>query len=92
MKEKRFTYIASGSLLGEALKNTQSVPMGSLDIHHMYPMDFEEFLYANGVGTVAVDAMRESFNKQEVLSEAMHNKVMDLFKKYLLLSSSSSCI
>ena len=85
MKERRFTYIASGSLLGVALKNTQSVPMGSLDIQHMYPMDFEEFLYANGVGTVAVDAMRESFNKQEPLSDAMHNKVMDLFKKYLLV-------
>ena len=85
MKEKRFTYIASGSLLGVTLKNTQSVPMGSLDIQHMYPMDFEEFLYANGVGEFAVGSMRESFNKQEALSEAMHNKLMDLFKKYLLV-------
>ena len=41
MKEKKFTYIASGSLLGVTLKNTQSVPIGSLDIQHMYPMDFE---------------------------------------------------
>ena len=59
--------------------------MGSLDIQHMYPMDFEEFLYANGVGEFAVGSMRESFNKQEALSEAMHNKLMDLFKKYLLV-------
>ena len=85
MKEKRFTYIASGSLLGVTLKNTQSVPMGSLDIQHMYPMDFEEFLYANGVGEYAVGSMRERFNKQEALSEAMHNKLLDLFKKYLLV-------
>ena len=85
MKEKRFTYIASGSLLGVTLKNTQSVPMGSLDIQHMYPMDFEEFLYANGLGEFAVGSMRESFNKQEALSEAMHNKLLDLFKKYLLV-------
>ena len=85
MKEKRFTYIASGSLLGVTLKNTQSVPIGSLDVQHMYPMDFEEFLYANGVGKIAIDAMRESFNKQEALSGAMHNKMMDLFKKYLLV-------
>ena len=48
-------------------------------------MDFEEFLYANGVGEFAVGSMRESFNKQEALSEAMHNKLMDLFKKYLLV-------
>lgn len=85
MKEKKFTYIASGSLLGVTLKNTQSVPMGSLDIQHMYPMDFEEFLYANGVGEFVIDSMKESFHKQEALSEAMHNKLMDLFKKYLLV-------
>ena len=83
MRENRFTYIASGSLLGVVLKNTQSVPMGSLDVEHMYPMDFEEFLYANGVGEVAVEAMRESFNNDQALSEAMHDKMMDFFKKYL---------
>ena len=85
MKEKRFTYIASGSLLGVTLKNTQSVPIGSLDIQHMYPMDFEEFLYANGVGELAIEAMRESFNNNQALSDTMHNKMMDLFKKYLLV-------
>lgn len=85
MKEKKFTYIASGSLLRVALKNTQSIPIGSLDVQHMYPMDFEEFLYANGVGEIAIETMRMSFNKQEALSEAMHDKMMDLFKKYLLV-------
>lgn len=85
MKEKRFTYIASGSLLGVTLKNTQSVPIGSLDIQHMYPMDFEEFLYANGVGEFAIESMRESFNNNQALSDTMHNKMMDLFKKYLLV-------
>ena len=85
MKEKRFTYIASGSLLGVTLKNTQSVPIGSLDIQHMYPMDFEEFLYANGVGELAIESMRESFNNNQALSDTMHNKMMDLFKKYLLV-------
>ena len=85
MKEKKFTYVASGSLLGVTLKNTQSIPMGSLDVQHMYPMDFEEFLYANGVGELTVESIRESFNKQESLSDAIHNKMMDLFKKYLLV-------
>lgn len=85
MKEKKFTYIASGSLLGVTLKNTQSVPIGSLDVQHMYPMDFEEFLYANGVGEVAIDAMRESFNNNRALSDTMHDKMLDLFRKYLLV-------
>ena len=85
MKEKKFTYIASGSLLGVTLKNTQSVPIGSLDVQHMYPMDFEEFLYANGVGELAIGAMRESFNNNQALSDTMHEKMLDLFKKYLIV-------
>lgn len=85
MQERRFTYIASCSLLGVTLRKTQSVPMGSLDVEHMYPMDFEEFLIANNVGAMAIDAMRESFRKNEGLSGAMHNKMMDLFKKYLIV-------
>ncbi|MBE6232407.1 MAG: ATP-binding protein [Bacteroidales bacterium] len=85
MQEKRFTYIASGSQLGVSLKNTQSVPVGSLDIQHMYPMDFEEFLYANGVGREAVESMRESFRNLQALPDAMHSKMMDLFRKYLLV-------
>lgn len=85
MKEKKFTYIASGSLLGVALKHTQSVPIGSLNIKHMYPMDFEEFLYANGVGEMVIASMRDSFNNHQALSDTMHNQMLDLFKKYLLV-------
>lgn len=54
MQENRYTYIASGSLLGITLKNTQSLPLGSIAPLPMYPMDFEEFLYANGVGEPTV--------------------------------------
>lgn len=85
MQEARFTYIASGSQLGIALKNTQSVPVGSLDMAHMFPMDFEEFLYANGVGSELIEAMRDNFNKNTALSEALHEKMLDFFKKYLLV-------
>lgn len=85
MEENRFTYIASGSQLGVTLKNTQSLPIGSLDIERMYPLDFEEFLYANGVGQMAVESMRESFKNRESLQETIHQKIMDLFKKYLLV-------
>ena len=85
MEEKKFTYIASGSQLGITLKKTQSLPMGSLDVQHMYPLDFEEFLYANGVGEMAIKSMRESFIQRKTLPEAIHEKIMDLFKKYILV-------
>ena len=43
-------YVYSGSLLGVELKNVRSVPVGFMDEIEMYPLDFEEFLWANGVG------------------------------------------
>ena len=48
-QENRYRYIASGSLLGITLKHI-FIPMGSIQEIHMYPLDFEEFLYANNVG------------------------------------------
>ena len=85
MQENRFTYIASGSLLGTTLKNTQSLPIGSLDVEHMYPMDFEEFLIANNVGETAIKSMRKNFEDHVGLQESLHKKMLDLFKKYLIV-------
>lgn len=83
--DDRFTYIASGSQLGVTLKHTPSVPIGSICIEHMYPMDFEEFLIANGVGDTILDFMRDCFIKEKALPDSMHNKMIDFFRKYLLI-------
>ena len=84
-QDDRFTYICSGSLLGVTLAKTSSIPMGSIAVVQMYPLDFEEFLYANGFNGYAVSALREKFEKQESLDESTHRTVLDLFKKYLLV-------
>lgn len=84
-KDNKFTYIASGSLLGVTLADTPSIPMGSIRKVRMYPLDFEEFLYANGMNEIVVNAMRKKFEKLEPLDEPMHKKIMDLFRKYLLV-------
>ena len=84
-QDDRFTYIASGSLLGVTLKKTTSIPMGSIEIKRMFPLDFEEFLLANGFNAFAIDMMREKFLAGESLDAAAHEKVLDLFKKYLLI-------
>ncbi len=84
-QDDRFTYIASGSLLGVTLRKTTSIPMGSIEIKRMFPLDFEEFLLANGFSQFAVDVMREKFLAKESLDTAAHEKVLDLFKKYLLI-------
>lgn len=84
-QDGKFTFIASGSLLGVTLSQTTSIPMGSIRKVRMFPLDFEEFLYANGMSRLAVSAMRKKFEKREALDEATHNKMMDFFRKYLLV-------
>lgn len=84
-QDNKFTYIASGSLLGVTLSETTSIPMGSIRKLRMYPLDFEEFLYANGMNEFAILALRNKFEHMEALDESTHNKMMDLFRKYLLV-------
>lgn len=84
-QDNKFTFIASGSSLGITLSKTTSIPLGSIHIKRMYPLDFEEFLMANGFGTYAIDAIRQKFMSNESLDEGMHNRMMDLYKKYLLV-------
>ncbi|MCD8200742.1 MAG: AAA family ATPase [Clostridia bacterium] len=83
-EDGRFTYIASGSLLGVTLLQTPSIPMGSILKIRMYPLDFEEFLIANGVGDLALSSMRDSYRNLRPLDPNIHAYIMDLFKKYLI--------
>lgn len=84
-QEGRYKYVASGSLLGVTLKRSTSIPIGSIVILKMYPLDFEEFLIANGIGKETIDSMRNLFQAKESLSEGVHEKILSLFKRYLLV-------
>lgn len=81
----RFTYIASGSLLGVTLSATTSIPMGSIRKIRMFPLDFEEFLYANGMNETAISFLHDKYRRLESPDEATHAKMTDLFRKYLLV-------
>jgi uncharacterized protein len=83
--DDKYNYIASGSLLGVTLAKTTSIPMGSIEVKHMYPLDFEEFLLANGFGASTIIGLREMFHNSISLDEPLHNKMLDLLKKYLLV-------
>ncbi|MHB1454729.1 MAG: ATP-binding protein [Saccharofermentanales bacterium] len=84
-QDDKYTYIASGSLLGITLAKTTSIPMGSIEIKHMYPMDFEEFILANGFNEFAITALRKNFSDKKSLDKSTHEKILGLFKKYLLV-------
>ena len=84
-EEHKYRFIASGSLLGIALKKTTSIPVGSLIRKRMYQLDFEEWLIANGFGEAALQHLKACFDKRESLPEDMHQYVLSLFQRYLLV-------
>lgn len=84
-EENRYRYVASGSLLGVTLKKSASIPLGSIDIVKMYPLDFEEFLWANDFGDEAISHLRGCFEELKSLPLPIHQRVMDIYKRYLLV-------
>jgi len=82
-KDNKYKYICSGSELGITLSKTTLTPMGSIIEKKMYPMDFEEFLIANSVGELVINHMKKCFEEGVPLDEALHNKILYLFKTYL---------
>ena len=84
-EERRYRFICSGSLLGIALKGTTSVPVGSVILKKMYQLDFEEFLIANDFGQEAISYLRNSYERRQSLTAEVHDRVLGLFKRYLLV-------
>ena len=83
--EGSFRYILSGSLLGVELKNLRSAPVGYLHEIQMFPLDFEEFLYASNVKEEVVSYLRNCFEEKISVGELIHNKMMEHFKRYLVV-------
>ena len=84
-QEHRYRYICSGSLLGITLRTTTSIPIGSIIRKEMSQLDFEEFLIANDFGEYAIETLHKKFKNRETIDEALHNKLMNLFRRYLLV-------
>lgn len=84
-QESRYRFIASGSQLGVALAQTPSVPLGSVTIEQMYPLDFEEFLWATGVGKEWIANIRDCYLCRKSLDESTHNLLLKRFQYYLLV-------
>ncbi len=83
--DKRFDVIASGSLLGINYKDVPSFPVGYVENLEMHSLDFEEFLWANGISKKGIGYIKEYFDNKEEVPEAMHNKMLELFKEYIVV-------
>lgn len=86
-EDGRFDVIGTGSLLGVKGygKYPKSVPVGSETLIEMKPLDFEEFLWANGISNQVIDKLKEYFNNEKPVPEALHNKMMQLMLQYTVI-------
>ena len=83
--DKPYKIVCAGSLLGVKINRFKSsFPVGKVTIKYLYPMDFEEFLIALGEFNL-INEIRKHYEGNEPLMESIHEKALDLYKKYLVL-------
>lgn len=80
-----YDYVLSGSLLGVELNNIRSFPVGYLHSISMYPLDFEEFCWARGVGESVFEEVRSCFFDKSAVPDYMHKHLLRLFHEYLVI-------
>jgi len=85
VEDGRFDYIESGSLLGVRYKEVRSYPVGFEEIYRMYPMDFEEYLLANGVQESTISHLKDCFNQRKPVSDSVHTTLLKLFQSYIVV-------
>lgn len=83
----RYDVICTGSLLGVKGygKDPKSIPVGSETVINMYPLDFEEFLWANGISEEVIDNLQKSLNDETPVPEALHNRMKQLLLQYTVV-------
>ena len=85
-EDGRFDIIATGSLLGIKgynKKKSKGVPTGFERIIYMKPMDFEEFLWAKGIGEDVIQYLRDCYKNKTPVSDATHQAMLRYFKEYI---------
>lgn len=92
----RFDVIATGSLLGvkgygrnkngkEEEEGQDSIPVGYETVIDMYPLDFEEFLWANGISDAVIDSVKSCFDNEKTVPDGIHKAMMDLLYRYVIV-------
>ena len=91
-EDNKYRYICSGSALGVSLINTTLIPIGTIIEKKMYPMDFEEFLLANSIGQNVINHLKQCYQEKKSIELSLHNKILQLFKTYLIVGGMPDAI
>lgn len=85
VEENTYDYIASGSLLGINYKPVPSYPVGYEEVYNVYPMDFEEFLWAKGINDEVLNIVKDSYKKLKPVPEFIHQQLSRYYREYLVV-------
>lgn len=92
VQEGSYKYVLSGSLLGTIFQDIHSVPVGYMSIIRMYPLDFEEFAWANGIGEKVFEVLSDAYQNKMPIDEYIHKRLLSLFELYLVVGGMPSSI
>ena len=83
----RYDVIGTGSLLGVKGygKEPKSIPVGSETVIDMYPLDFEEFLWANGIDATVIELLKNNLETETPIPEALHKRMRQLLLQYTVV-------
>ena len=90
----RFDVIATGSLLGvkgygksemDMEEGQDSIPVGYENVVEMYPLDFEEFLWANGINEKVIATVKSCFENETIVPDGIHKVMMELLYRYVIV-------
>ena len=88
----RYDFILSGSLLGAELEDIRSVPTGYLTEIRMFPLDFEEFCWSQGVSEDVFAMLRDHFERRIPVDEFVHDRLKRLFSQYLVIGGMPAAV
>ena len=90
----RFDVIGTGSLLGVRGygKEPKSIPVGYETVIDMYPLDFEEFLWANNITDPMIDLLRNCLDQITPVPEALHNRLRELLLQYTVVGGMPAAV
>jgi predicted AAA+ superfamily ATPase len=83
IKDSDHHFILSGSLLGVELADLKSWPVGYISTYTMYPLDFEEYLWARGISEEAILQVKSCYDNKQEVDSFIHNQFLSLFVEYL---------
>ena len=85
-QDGRYDVIATGSLLGvKGFGTPKSIPVGYETTLNMTPMDFEEFLWANGINDEAINTVKQCLYSEIQVPAALHQRMRELLLQYVVV-------